>query len=141
MLKIVERESNHTKDLQRIFLNGRQKTFYWLDTTNFALDDFEKQTQGEVILVAIFDKKIVGFISLWLPDNFIHHLYIDENYQNKNIGTRLLETAIKKMRFPITLKCLALNTRAISFYMKKGFIQKEKGDSEEGEYFLFELVL
>lgn len=41
MLQIVERNKNHIADLQRIFLEVRQKTFYWVDTKNYNLTDFD----------------------------------------------------------------------------------------------------
>jgi ribosomal protein S18 acetylase RimI-like enzyme len=139
MLKIIEANSNHTTALRRIFLNVRQKTFYWQDITKFSPDDFEIQTEGEFVIVAVMDEEVVGFISLWLPENFIHHLYIDESHQQQKVGTKLLYAAIQKMNLPITLKCLEQNTKASEFYKAKGFIMKEKGISDEGNYILYEL--
>jgi len=139
MLQIVEKNKNHVTDLRRIFLEVRQKTFYWLDTQNYNLTDFDYETQSEFILVALFNDKVVGFISLWLKGNFIHHFYIDAEYQQHTIGSKLLEEAIQAMKTPITLKCLEKNTRAIAFYKKKGFVATDKGISEHGAYFLFTL--
>lgn len=140
MLQIVEKRKDYIQDLQRIYLESRRKTFYWLeDIKDYNLTDFERDTQGEFILVALFNDKVVGFISLWMSGNFIHHLYIYEKYQGKNIGTKLLDEAIKVMNSPITLKCLAKNTNAVKFYESNGFIEKEKGVSNHGEYILYEL--
>lgn len=139
MLRIVEKNKNHITDLQRIFLEVRQKTFYWLDTHNFHLSDFDHETQGEFVLVAMFNNKVVGFISLWLPGNFIHHFYIDAEFQQHKIGTKLLEEAIQIMETPITLKCLEKNIRAIEFYKKRGFVATDKGISNHGEYISFAL--
>ena len=139
MLRIVEKNKNHITDLQRIFLEVRQKTFYWLDTQNFHLSDFDHETQGEFVLVAVFNDKVVGFISLWLPGNFIHHFYIDAEFQQHKIGTKLLEEAIQIMETPITLKCLEKNIRAIEFYKKRGFVATDKGISNHGEYISFTL--
>jgi ribosomal protein S18 acetylase RimI-like enzyme len=139
MLRIVEKNKNHITDLQRIFLEVRQKTFYWLDTHNFYLTDFDRETQGEFVLVAMFNDEVVGFISLWLPGNFIHHFYIDAEFQQHKIGTKLLEEAIQIMKTPITLKCLEKNIRAIEFYKKRGFVATGKGISNHGEYISFAL--
>ncbi|MFB3386919.1 GNAT family N-acetyltransferase [Flavobacterium sp. LAR06] len=139
MFQIVEKNKNHIADLQRIFLEVRQKTFYWLDTQNYNLTDFDYETQAEFVLVALVDNKVVGFISLWLPGNFIHHFYIDEKYQQHKIGSKLLEEAILIMKTPITLKCLEKNFRAVEFYKKKGFVATEGGVSAHGEYLLFTL--
>lgn len=136
----IEEIRNIDRDaLRKLFLTERQRTFSWLDTSAYQLDDFEKFTQGELILVALIDTIPVGFISIWLPNNFIHHLYVHQKYHGQNIGTALLKAAIKKTNFPITLKCLENNKNAVDFYLKKGFTAKSKGKSEHGTYILFEL--
>src|SRR3954467_2238281 len=138
MIQIFEKNKTHIPDLQRIFLEVRQKTFYWVeDTKDYHLTDFERETEGEFVLVAVLNGKVVGFISLWMADNFIHHLYIDENYQHQNIGTLLLDEALKIMNSPIKLKCLVKNENALKFYEKKGFVAIEKGVSNHGEYILY----
>ncbi|WET01963.1 GNAT family N-acetyltransferase [Flavobacterium sp. YJ01] len=140
MLHIVEFRNNHLSSLQEIFLEERKRTFIWNDISEFELDDFIKQTQGECILTALWNDIPVGFISIWMPNNFIHHLYVNHNYQGKNIGSELLKAAILKTNFPLTLKCLEKNTKAIDFYIKNGFVEKEKGHSNNGIYILFELT-
>ena len=139
-LKIIEIRNSDYDALKKLFLEERRRTFSWLDQSEFQLDDFEKLTQGEFILTAFYNTKIVGFISIWMPNNFIHHLYVDHHYHGKSIGTELLKASIKKTAFPITLKCLEKNTKAIHFYKRKGFVEKERANSEHGTYILFELL-
>jgi len=140
MVIVEEAKNINLPRLRTIFLNERQRTFTEQDTSEFKLEDFDKQTQGEYILTAFIDDIPVGFISIWMPNNFIHHLYVDNAYQGKNIGTQLLKAAIQKTAFPITLKCLVSNTKAIEFYLKKGFTEKSRGQSGNGAYILFELT-
>jgi len=140
MIVVEESRNIDLPRLRTIFLNERQRTFTEQDTSEFKLEDFDKQTQGEYILTALIDNIPVGFISIWMPNNFIHHLYVDTIYQGKNIGTQLLQAAIQKTAFPITLKCLVSNTKATEFYLKKGFREKSKGQSSNGTYILFELT-
>ena len=125
--------------LRKLFLKERQDTFFWLDPSEFKLDDFEKHIKGELVFVAIHEEIPIGFISIWMPNKFIHHFYVDQNYQGKGVGTLLLNAAIQETLLPITLKCLEQNTKAVAFYRKKGFIEKERGPSEHGGYILFEL--
>jgi len=139
-MEIREIRNTDFNVLRKLFLKQRQDTFFWLDPTEFKLDDFEKHIKGELVLVAIEENIPVGFISIWMPNNFIHHFYIDQKYQGKGIGTLLLKAVIQQTQFPITLKCLEQNTKAVAFYRKKGFIEKERGPSEHGEYILFELL-
>ncbi|SEN95429.1 Ribosomal protein S18 acetylase RimI [Flavobacterium sp. CF108] len=138
-MKITEITKSDFEPLKILYLKERQRTFSWLDTSEFKLDDFEKHTQGEYILVAHINEIPVGFISIWMPNNFIHHLYVDQEYQGQKVGTELLKAAIQKTKFPLTLKCLENNIKAVEFYNKTGFIEKEKGRSENGTYILFEL--
>ncbi|MBZ4033498.1 GNAT family N-acetyltransferase [Flavobacterium sp. 17A] len=140
MLSIREFRNIDLPSLREIFLEERKRTFSWNDISEFKLEDFEKQTQGEYILTACLDDVPVGFVSMWMPNNFIHHLYVDHSYQGQNIGTELLKAAVKKTKFPITLKCLEKNTKAVDFYIKKGFVEKQKGNSEHGTYIVFELL-
>lgn len=139
-MEIIEFRDIDLQHLRELFLNERQRTFIEQDISEFKLEDFEKQTQGEYILTAHINHIVVGFISIWMPNNFIHHLYVDTKYQGKNIGTELLKAAIQKTVFPITLKCLVNNTKAVEFYIKKGFAEKSRGHSSNGTYILFELT-
>ncbi len=139
-MKIIPIRKNDYDSLRKLFLKERQNTFHWLDPLEFQLNDFDRYTKGEVIFVAILDDIPIGFISIWMKDNFIHHLYIDQKYQGKSIGTELLKAAIQKTKLPITLKCLENNTKAVEFYLKKGFFAVERGQSEHGGYILFELL-
>lgn len=140
MITIAAFQNSDLQPLRELFLKERKNTFTWTNTTAFELEDFDKQTQGEYILTAFLDNVPVGFISIWMPTNFIHHLYVDQKHQGKNIGTELLKAAITKTKFPITLKCLINNTKAIGFYTKKGFVEKEKGESNNGKYIVFKLT-
>jgi ribosomal protein S18 acetylase RimI-like enzyme len=139
LFKIIEFREDDLNSLRELFLKVRQSTFVWKDPESFDLFDFDTQTSGEYILTAFYQEKIVGFISIWLPDNFIHHLFIDEKFQKIGIGKELLKAAIDKTGFPIKLKCLEKNTQAVAFYKKTGFIEKNKGGVGEDSYIAFEL--
>jgi len=140
MIRIIEAQNSDLPYLRELFLNERKRTFADQDISKFQLDDFDKETQGEYILIALLENIPIGFISIWMPNNFIHHLYIDAKYQGQNIGTELLKASMQKTAFPITLKCLVSNTKAIEFYLKKGFVEKSRGNSSTGSYILFELT-
>lgn len=139
-MEIREIRKNDFDALRKLFLKERQNTFYWLDSSEFKLNDFEKATNGELVLVAVQEEIPIGFISIWMPNKFIHHLYVDQNYNGQGIGTLLLKTAIQETGLPITLKSLEQNTKAVAFYRKKGLVEKERGPSEHGDYILFKLL-
>jgi len=139
LFKIIEFRKRDLKSLRELFLKARQNTFVWADPTTFDLLDFDAQTKGEYILTALYDEKVIGFISVWMRDSFIHHLYIDEAYHKHGIGKALLKAVIEKIKFPVVLKCLEKNIEAIGFYKKIGFIEKARDENENGSYILFEL--
>lgn len=138
-VSIIERRKDDCPELRNLFLKVRQATFLWTDSSTFSLMDFDKATQGEYILVALSDDKLIGFISVWLTDHFIHHLYVDESYHNCGVGTKLLNKVIEEIGLPLGLKCLEVNQKALEFYKRKGFVEKEKGISEDGAYIYVEL--
>ncbi|WP_239023096.1 hypothetical protein [Flavobacterium endoglycinae] len=63
-MKITEAGKNDLAPLRKLFLEERKRTFSWLDTSEFQLDDFDKQTQGEFILTAYINDIPAGFISI-----------------------------------------------------------------------------
>ncbi|RUT70109.1 GNAT family N-acetyltransferase [Flavobacterium cupreum] len=138
-LEIIEFRESDLDALRELFLKVRQNTFVWADRSAFDLLDFDVQTKGEYILTALYNKKVIGFISVWMRDNFIHHLYIDEAFHKRGIGKILLKAALEQTKFPVMLKCLERNTQAVAFYKKTGFTEKAHGDNENGPYILFEL--
>jgi ribosomal protein S18 acetylase RimI-like enzyme len=110
-----------------------------MDTSQYALEDFDKETEGEHILVALDDEIPVGFISLWLPDHFIHHLYISHTHTRKGIGRLLIEQTLTSIKKPVTLKCLIQNESAISFYIALGFREIGRGISGNDAFIHFKL--
>lgn len=139
MIRIVESRDKDTDALRNLFLRARLATFSWVGPSQFKLSDFEKETEGEYILIALDGDLLVGFVSIWVADHFIHHLYVDEKYHNRKIGTELLRSAVDKVGLPIRLKCEEKNVKAAGFYRHKGFVEKGMGQSDNGTYILFEL--
>lgn len=137
-VRIAELQTNDLPALRDLYLKVRQATFTWFDTSHYQLSAFDTDTAGEYALVAHIGNEVVGFVSAYLPDNFIHHLYIDKSYQKQGIGTELLKATLEKLKFPVSLKCLENNESAIAFYARHGFKPIKKGISLEGVYILFE---
>lgn len=96
-------------------------------------EDFAKETQGEQIFVATTGAGVVGFLSLWVADSFIHHLYVAPHAHSLGIGTALLAHA-ERLVGPasLCLKCQRANTRALAFYGARGF--RETTDTGRDEF-------
>lgn len=123
--------------LRELFLATRKATFTWMSSSLFQPEDFDRETEGETILVARKEKQLIGFISIWMPDNFIHHLYISPVYQKTGAGTALLRSALRILDGKASLKCMVQNLNAIQFYQAKGFVASGRGITEDGEYIIF----
>ena len=137
-ISISDAEPQDYAELEKLYLQVRQQTFFWLDKDALQQASFIADTKDELILKAQVQGEIVGFISVWQPDNFIHHLYIKSDFQRKGVGSTLLQKAISILDAPVTLKCLQQNTSAVNFYLKNNWFQKSEGFSYEGMYILFE---
>lgn len=61
----------------------------------------------------------------------IHELYVDSFFQNKGIGGKLIDFAIKKL----DVRCLFVlekNDKAIQFYQSHGFSLTQERQLEQG---------
>lgn len=106
--------------LEILFQLTRQKTFTSVSPDEFKIGDYKKSVEGEEVWVAE-NEKIVGFVSLWLPDNFIHNLFIHPNWQGQGIGSLLLKKAEDRLSSPMELKVTVNNFKACCFYQKYGW--------------------
>lgn len=126
--------------LARIFLDCRRLTFHWLSPETLSLDDLARETVGERIVVAEDDAgRLLGFVAVWEPDRFVHHLFVDPAHQRTGVGTRLLETLRAGAPLPYRLKCVAANAPARRFYAARGWREVDRGEDSAGEYLVLEL--
>ncbi len=142
MIKIRKAEIGDIPALEILLLVTRQHTFHWESPDKFQLEDFKQSTAGEIIFVAEDeDSGIIGFISVWNQDTpaFIHHLFVSPSHQRKGIGELLLRSLFSWLPLPYRLKCVAKNLDAIAFYLKRNWIEVDRGISEDNEYLLLEL--
>ncbi|WP_130609065.1 GNAT family N-acetyltransferase [Cohnella abietis] len=131
MIIKVASESDYA-DLRHIYLESRRKSFHWANKEEMALEDFDKHTVDEHILLAEEDSRILGFASVYLPEDFIHHLFVHPDFAGKGVGGQLLKASIEKMNKPIKLKCVSENHKAMKFYENNGWKKVvEEGKSEE----------
>lgn len=103
------------------------------------MEDFAGQTEGEVIhLAEDHTGEILGFISVWEAENFVHHLFVSPGHQRKGVGKALLEDLLSRRSGPFTLKCVAANGAALAFYREQGWRAIGSGTTAEGRYLLLE---
>ncbi len=126
--------------LRILYLVSRTQTFSWLDHATFGLNDFDHDTEGESIWVAVADDQTVGFVSVWMPDNFIHCLFVHHATTRRGIGSALIKTALASMSRPATLKCKVRNVNAMRFYLAHGWRIHSYGENEHDQYYLLEFT-
>jgi len=120
-----------------ILFNAARKSARGFPSNDTSLEEFEKQVDGELIYTATVNKNIVGFVSVWEMDNFIHHLYVDPEHQNRNIGKALIAKCKEIFGLPLSLKCVEKNSKARSFYEKNGWAIEKRGTGPDGPYILY----
>lgn len=125
-------------ELNRIYRDVRRRHFHWLPEERIGFDDLDRDAAGEVVHVAREAGAILGFVSVWEPDHFIHHLYVGGAHQNRGVGSRLLEFVRQTHSRSLRLKCVTVNERARRFYLRHGWRQIGDGLSEDGDYLLLE---
>ncbi|MCW0220571.1 MAG: GNAT family N-acetyltransferase [Prosthecobacter sp.] len=113
----------------------------WMPEEVKATADFDRDTEGERLFVEETGAgRILGYVAVWEPESFIHHLYVDPEVQGRRVGVRLLTSLLDHVALPWRLKCSCSNQRAHQFYLSQGWVELEMGDSEAGPYMLMELT-
>lgn len=122
--------------LQKLYLVARRAAFSWCDTHNYQLADFDRATLGEEVLVAENAGRVLGFVSIYRADNFIHNLYVDPHLPPQGVGSALLHAAEQTFTSAGSLKCLVKNQKALAFYQKHGWQPISTGGEGNEEYYL-----
>ncbi len=136
-IEIREVRNEDIEILRDIFEDVRSREFSW--ETDIRRSDFDEMTSGELIYVASMDGEIVGFISIWEPDAFVHNLFVKNSARKCGAGYELLDYTRKQ--FPhqaLTLKCVCDNQQAYRFYLKQGWRVVEEVRDEAVPYYFME---
>lgn len=100
-------------------------SFYWLApearTAQAMLGTFNE----EEVFVAVRDGELVGFLSLYRSDAFVHSLFVETPGQA--VGPALLMRAIAEVG-RVSLKCADDNHAARRFYDRLGFAEIDHGE-------------
>lgn len=109
-----------------LFARIAAEGFYWLDpslrTTEAMLGTFN----DEEVFVAMRGETLVGFLSLYRSDAFVHSLFVET--RGEGVGPALLMRAIAEVGGPVSLKCADLNLGARRFYDRLGFVEVDRGE-------------
>lgn len=135
IVKTRTKRDSDTDALEQIFGMNRSSEAHWFGPERPA-DHLASMSDGEVIIVAESESEILGFISVWEPERFIHHLYVHRGHHGKGIGKALVAEVGRRYPGELSLKCVKANQRALDFYLNAGWQEVSTGDGPEGEYVL-----
>ena len=67
-----ELKDETVKSLCQSFNQTRLETPTWEDKKSLTVKEFQKVIEDEVLYVALEDEEVIGFLSLFEPEMFIH---------------------------------------------------------------------
>jgi GNAT superfamily N-acetyltransferase len=112
----------------------------WMPAFERARGDFDRDTNGETLFVAVGEGgDLDGFVAVWEPDSFIHHLYVRPEARRQGVASALLDALAGHFALPWRLKCVRLNTVALDFYSRRGWQEVGAGKGVQGHYAVLEL--
>jgi GNAT superfamily N-acetyltransferase len=108
--------------------------FPWLPSASFVAEDIHAALLEEELWVAEDRSGIAGFVSIYLPERFVHNLYVDPARHRQGIGQALLGRALLRCGGHAELKCQEANRRAAQFYWNLGWRPVDWGWSDAGAW-------
>jgi len=137
---MIIRDSSETdwKGLARVYNLARAKVSCF-SSGELSLQQFKSISSNEEIQLATEGEEVIGFVSIWPPERFVHHLYVQPDFQNKGVANTLIEAGIARYGLPLTLKSLVANTIACKFYEKNNWVILGTGYGSEGAYHHYSL--
>lgn len=104
--------------LAELFFVTRKATFVSRSHNLIQPSDYLGSTSEDDVWVAEEEGLIVGFVSTYPKNNFIHNLFVHPIHQKKAVGSALLTFAENTLSKPMTLKIAMDNLSVCAFYEK-----------------------
>ena len=129
-------EKRDIESINAIFAKAASSA-QWLPPEERSKMDFTKVSEGETVVVCYSrEGDILGFVSVYEPESFIHHLYVAPNCQGQGVGTGLLHSLEAWVPMPWHLKCVERNENALAYYLSQGWVEETRAEGPEGAYVL-----
>src|SRR5512134_629314 len=106
----------------------RTKGHFFYEDQDYFRDHVLKENK---VFVVEDDQRPVAFMAM--RGDFIDHLYVHPDHQNRGIGKVLLDLARQRSPDHVWLYTLQVNANARAFYEKNGFIPEKFGVSPPPE--------
>ena len=106
----------------------RAKGHFFYEDQDYFRDHILRQNQ---VFVVENNRRPVAFMAM--RDDFIDHLYVHPDHQQRGVGKALLDLARQRSPEHVWLYTLQINTQARAFYEKNGFVAEKFGMSPPPE--------
>jgi len=133
-MDVIAYSPKYLPALRALYMVTRTSTFTWIDSSGYQIKDFDEHITDDTVYLAVADGKVLGFIAVYEPDNFIHHLFVADDAQGIGVGSKLLTMLTELNGRAQILKCMVKNEKALQFYYSKGFVEVGKGTGVVGDY-------
>ena len=138
LVEVIDNKVHGLEDLYLLndIFDKQQKFHYSLKApcyerfSNYTLDDvsdYIESCDNGIILVALHDDNIIGFINIINYDNdsSIEDIFIEENFRHRGIGSELMKKALTWIKSNTNTKTLSVhitkgNEKVFKFYNKFG---------------------
>lgn len=138
MITIRPAQPSDADALQRLYEEFVQEAD-WLPDEAKQDPDFAATSSGERITVAEnTEGEVVGLMSVWERESFVHTLCVSDAWKGQGIGTLLLDSLKGCLPQPWRLKCVVANARGVEFYRGRGWRHVETAIGKQGVYYLLE---
>lgn len=118
-----------------------EKKCFSIPWSKKSFEDELNKNNMAIYLVALYEKKVIGYAGMWhvINEGHITNIAVDPEYRKKGVGKKLvnelIEIAKDKEMIGITLEVRTSNEVAINLYKKQGFllegIRKEYYENKE----------
>jgi GNAT superfamily N-acetyltransferase len=125
------RDAAEIEDAAALYVRAGTAAFSWRPEGHFQVDDFRHFAEEEEVWLALMGEGLVGILSIFRPENFVHCLYVDPDAQRLGVGRALIEHVRRVVGAPLMLKLDLPNRNAIRFYEATGW-ERMTGLDDQG---------
>ncbi len=137
-LTVRQLEQSDAAAVQRLYERAVGRAV-WLPAGIKSDANFARASQGEAVFVCHGPEgRLVGLLSVYVPESFIHHVYVDPGFERQGVGTALVSSLESWLPLPWRLKCVIANASAGAFYTHHGWIEVGSGNGDQGPFVLLE---
>lgn len=115
----------------------QRASFPWDEAIAYGPDAFLRSTAGEETTLAWAGHRLVGFVSVYPPETFVHSLFVELGWQGNGIGRRLLAAGLAGRTCAARLKCKIGSVAAQRFYERLGWREVARSGHRLNDWILY----